>query len=347
MNFVDLQKYQVMAGIIEKLTPKPRFLTQTFFSHVKTYAVDKIYFDVKDELKTRVIPYVSKMDSGSFSYNDSYKTKELTPGYLTHKRIITPDEILKVGIGETPNDKPNYKKRENRVIIETISNLKDLIENTIEYTISELLFKGTVKLAPDEEGNDTLTYWNQSDKPYTELNKKWTEADADPLQDINTVYSKAISNSNVMYDILLMNQNTYNLFYSKLDKKEFDIKDINNGFIDPKKWKNQVRSYGMLKHTGLEIIVYNGQYYDAATNKNKPFIPDNCVLLANSFAETQLAFGPISYNFKDESHFFEGRFGSYVRKPDGPQVITEVNFLSRPLPIVHNPHDFHVIKVKD
>ena len=104
---------------------------------------------------------------------------------------------------------------------------------------------------------------------------------------------------------------------------------------------------GALRLPNLDIFTYDEYYYDVATGKEKPMIPEDSVLIACRGVKTTRAYGLVDIiNEANNTHqFVEGDrvASSWLQRSNPAGRIVQLK--SAPLMIVNEPLGFYILKV--
>lgn len=345
----SLYELRTLLEVVRVMPRAKTFLRDNFFKNVKTFPTKTVDIDIVDSNNNKMAAFVSRNSGGAYTTADGYKTMTYEPACMNELVTISFDELQSRMPGENLYTSLNPAQREQKLIAERLQLLDRRISIREEWMASQALFTGKIDIV-GEGVSDTLSFWDNSDKPYTEVVTKWTEDAAEPLDDLEAAVGRLEEKSGYTAGKVIMGAKAYAAFLKKVAKQGyFDQKFINIGNIVPTLNKQQgSRFVGTLTATGLELYTYNGKYIDPTDGLSKPFVPDDLILIAGDNAPTTRAYGLIQVvdNANRIQYIERDRAAnSYVQRttPSGRVV----QMLSNPLFVVNVPHAFHVLKVVD
>ena len=346
---ISLYDLRTLLEVVRVMPRTKTFLRDNFFTNVKTFPTKTVDIDIVDSNNNKMAAFVNRRSGGSYALADGFETMTYEPACINELMTISFDEIQSRMPGENVYASLNPAQREQKLLAERLRQLDRRITIREEWMAAQALFTGKIDIKGDGV-SDTLTFWNQSDKPYTEIVTKWSEESANPLDDLEVAVAKLEEKSGYTATRVIMGAKAYQAFLARYVKNGyFDTKYIQVGSINPTLNKQQgSRFVGVLNATGLELYTYNGRYTDPTDGQSKPFVPDDLVLIAGDNAPTTRAYGLIQIVDNSNNIVYaetDRAANSYVQRTTPAGRV--VQMLSNPLFIVNVPHAFHVLKVVD
>lgn len=333
---VDIYKPRTMMAAIKKTAPNNSFFRTTFFNQEKTFYTKSIDIDIKRG-NLKCAPYVSRKIGGKIIANSGYETNSYTPPLLAPEKLTTIDDILARAPGDPiyGGKTPEIKAAEK--LVEDMQELRDMHERRQEQMCAEIFTTGMLTIKG--EGVDEVIDFKLTNKETLEKTKMWGTDKADPIEDLDrwkeAVRTKSFNNP----DIIIMGKTAVNkLLHTKSVLEMLDVKNVDMGVLAPRKLPNGVTYIGSLAPNRISIYTYSGSYTDDWTNpeapKDKPFVPDNAVIVASTNANYIMGYGAVEYAEPNTNtiKLVEAKYvpDTYVlRKP--PRRF--LNLSSSPLPI--------------
>ena len=160
--------------------PVPSFMRDTFFSAKDFIDSDVVQVDTYKGGRG-LAPFILPLEGQVVGRRRPFQRGYVEAPILGPARVITLREARKPGWGENPY---NYKSPEERVaslIAQDTTDMDDEISRTEEYMCSACMFEGKI---PINYRNKTSVVIDYGFTNTTVLAKLWTDATADPLQDL-------------------------------------------------------------------------------------------------------------------------------------------------------------------
>lgn len=328
------------------------FLRDTFFKNVKPYDTAEIAIDSRKR-RRKMAPFVSGYLAGNMVQRQGFQTTSFEAPYIKpFTRTKAEDFINQRAFGEVIGGAMSPEGRAMQALGEDIAMLDEMIDAREEWMCAQLLFNGFVPIEGEGLKDVELAFWKaaDSDAPYTALTSSayWTAAGSDPLANIGAGVKVIRANSQVQPDIAIFGSGAADAFMkNETMLKQLDNRRVEIGEIKPEDLPGGVSYLGRITKSGLNIFTYDGSYEADGNGAVTPLVPTDKVLIGSSrAAPTTLAYGMVTY--KDEQ---TGKL-VYVADRRVPTSRVEgdpagriVQMLSRPLPLVHETHGFHVLKV--
>ena len=344
LNMFDTR---TMMGIVKEANKDAKtFLRDRYFKNRRTFDTLKIDIDIVDANKRKVAPFVNPKVGGVVIEREGYKTESYEAPEVSPMMITTAEDMLKRSPGESIYGAKTPSQRAAEQLGRDLSTLDDIITRREEVMCAEALFTGKITIngiGYDEE----LNYWSatQSEKPTTTPTTLWNAEGATAktiMADLRAVKRSVVQKSGFNPTELICGHDVAEAIIDKLtDAKVLDMRRVDMGLIDPRHLGNGVTYWGYLKDSALDIFTYDEWYLKDGAET--PMIPDKKCLLAAPDAKTTLAYGCVSLAGDNDVKFYEGARvpDSWVQRANPSGRVVQIK--SRPLPIVHQVHGFHVI----
>lgn len=345
---VNMFDTRTMLGIVQEAQKDAKtFLRDRYFKNRRTFDTLKIDIDVVGANQRKVAPFVNPKVGGVVIERDGYKTESYEAPEVSPMMITTAEDMLKRSPGESIYGAKTPSQRAAEQLGRDLSSLDDIITRREEVMCAEALFTGKITIngiGYDEE----LNYWpsETSEQPTTTPTTLWNAEGATAksiMADLRATKRSVTQKSGLTPTELICGHEVAEAIIDKLtDAKAFDMRRVDMGLIDPRNLGNGVTYWGYLKDSGLDIFTYD-EWYLNESGIETPVVPNKACLLAAPEAKTTLAYGCVSLAGDDDVKFYEGARipDSWVQRANPSGRVVQIK--SRPLPIVHQIHGFHVI----
>ena len=325
------------------------YLRDSFFPRVRTFNTRTIDIDVKGSEDRKVAKFVNPNLRGTYDERGGFKTQTFEPAYIAPYRVCTAENALDRLPGEALYSSMSPAQRMAQIIADDLLELDKQITRKEEAMAAEALFTGKITVTGEGLGaGKVLTFWDESDKPYTELATTWDTATAKPLEDLRTICQDIVRRTGKTPSYIICGRKAVNAL---LDRLKGDDSAINNrrvmlGQINPHAMQEGVTYIGDLTYPALTILTYEEWHYDDVTQSDVPLVPEDSVLIVCRGAETTRAYASICVTHPTRGILWqEGRrvANSWISMDNPRGRILQLS--SAPLMVVHEPHCFHVVKV--
>lgn len=323
------------------------FLRDRYFGNVETFDTARIDIDIVGPGKRRMAPFVHPKIGGKTVERGGYRVESYTAPEMSPDMVTTAEEMLLRSPGENVYNAKSPQERAAAQLGKDLAELDDIVTRREEWMCAQALFTGGIEIK-GEGYDEVLSYWptETADQPTSTPGKLWTATDADILADMRGVRRNMIQNSGVTPVECIMGTNALEAFLGKLKgmNMELDFRRVDMGQIDPQHLPNGVTYWGYFKDSALDIYTYD-EWYLGDDGVEAPMVPLNQVLVAGSDVRTTMAYGIVCLT-KDGNTAPEFHVGSRIpdswtqRKNPSGRI---VQIKSRPLPIIHQIHGFHVL----
>lgn len=345
---MDMFSTRTMLGIVEEAQKDAKtFLRDRYFSNRQNFHTQKIDIDIIGSNKRKLAPFVNPKIGGQAVDRMGYKTNSYEAPELSPMMITTAEDMLKRSAGEGIYSSKTPTQRAAEQLGRDLSELDDIITRREEQMCAEALFTG--KITVKGEGYDeVLNYWGSetADQPKTTLSTLWTASDVDAksiMGELRSLRKGMIQKSGIAPTDFVCGTRVIDAVLDKLvDAGALDNRRVDMGQIDPRHLPNGVTYWGYLKDSALDIYSYDEWYLDG--KEEKSMVPEDLALLASNKAKTTLAYGCVALAGDGDVKFYEGPRipDSWVQKANPCGRVVQIK--SRPLPIIHQIHGFHVVK---
>lgn len=345
-----LQKIVSLAGTA------PSFLRDYFFGVPAYYPNGEINIEITKNGQ-QVAPFVAPEIGGKVMERLGSTMKTFTAPEVAPQRVITTknllaaagnSEVVFIEVGSTP------ESRQAKLIKDDFKDMEDAITRREESMCAEALFKGQVTVTGDGYGTQVIKFWDDADKPYSELTGTalWTAtATADPLTDIEFGISQTQNRSGITSGDVIMSPKTWTLARNS-DKllKQLDTKNLDVGEIFGQNKANEMGVRLVARLNGVNIWTYSKtlkiQGADG-TVSDVQIVPDGLVLFGSQSVPTEMAYGVVSItDVKNQKLVHStGRrvVNQYLSQKNPAGIVNETK--CAPLPIPKVPDGFYVLKV--
>lgn len=324
------------------------FLRDRYFSNVRTFDTTKLDIDIVGPNSRRMAPFVNPKVGGKALERKGFKVESYEAPELSPDMVTTAEDLLHRSPGENIYNAKSPNARAAEQLGYDLAELDDVITRREEWMCAQALFTGKIEIKG--EGYDhELNYWsaNEDEQPVTTPATLWTADGCDPLADFRAIRRGMIKDAGVTPVECLMGTNALEVFLHQMEKRNaiLDYRRVDMGQIDPQHLPNGVTYWGYFKDSALDIFTYDEWYLDD-DGTEKPMVPLDDVLVAGRGVRTTMAYGLVALfdRVKNMPEFHaEARVPhSWVQEKNPAGRIVQVK--SRPLPIVHQTHGFHVVK---
>lgn len=344
-----LQKIISLAGTA------PSFLRDYFFGVPAYYPNGEINIEIEKNGQ-QVAPFVAPEIGGKVMERLGSTMKTFTAPEVAPQRVITTknllaaagnDQVQFIEAGSTP------ETRQAALIKKDFSDMEDAITRREELMCGEALFKGQVTVTGDGYGTQVIKFWDDADKPYSELAGAalWSAATADPLADIEFGIAQTQNRSGITANDVIMSPKTWQLARKNEGLlKQLDTKNLDVGEILGQNVANAMGVRLVARLAGANIWTYSKTLKVQQPNGtivDTPVVPDGLVLFGSKSVPTEMAYGVVSItDVKNQKLVHStGRrvVNQYLSQKNPAGIVNETK--CAPLPVPKVPDGFYVIKV--
>lgn len=334
---------RTMMAAVEQLHTPSTFLLQTFFANSETFDTEAVDIDIYKGGR-KLAPFVSPRLEGKVRTDQGYTTKTFKPAYIKEKMVTTAENIFKRAAGSHMYSDQTPTERAAARLGRELDDMNDEITRREEWMAAAALTTGKVLVKGDGVDAEVDFGMDASHKIAT-LTKAWTDQTANPLADIRQWARLVGKNSGrrpthlvlegAGQDALMGNKN----FMEALNTRRIEL-----GMIKPENLAENVVYLGYLNDPGVDIYVYNEQYFDEDTETLKPMIPAGQIIMGSANTRNARLYGAIRDVVAVESGLVEA--GRYAKSwvTEDPSV-RWVMLQSAPLPAMLEPDCFLTAQV--
>lgn len=331
MNIVELYQTRTMLGAVENIPTNESFLIDTFCGASETFPTNSIDIDfVKG--KKKMSPFVSKYVNGIQVERNVVATKNYEPPKIQPSRALTVETLEQRLAGEALYSNKTPAQRAADILIKDLAELKGMNHRRKEWMIAQVLFNGHfVANVHSDKNNYVEETFDYGHTFATDVAKKWSAADSDPIADLQAESTKIATSCGKRPNIVVMNDVTAQAFLDNPKVQEyFDKYNINLGTIQPSIKSTQVQFIGKLLRPDVEIYAYTESYVDDEGTLHT-YVPDGKVLIGC----TKI----FSFKYASHTQMEKGEFKTYmgedIPKYDAVDAdnAAKLTLTSKPVPV--------------
>ncbi|MCD8139317.1 MAG: major capsid protein [Planctomycetaceae bacterium] len=329
----------MMAALRQASIPK-RFLQQTFFANVETFATEEVGIDI-EKTQRCIAGFTAPDNTGNVVDRKGYFTVSTKPSYIKEMMPTRVADLLKRLAGETIYDELTPMARAAKLLGKDLAQLEERIIRREEVMCAEALFTGKLHIVgPGINRTIDFGYEDDIHKKVLSGSSMW-DAGGDPLEDVELWRSEIIERCGISPTHAICGRKVVRAIRNnpkvqeKLDNRRFEM-----GLIQTKDLGNGVRYIGTFNDSMLDLYAYDEWYVDPADKKSKPMVPEDTILLASTEARTRMNYGLIQ-NLNGLSA--TTRFPWTWQEQDGRARFVQLE--SAPLPNLIQADAFQVARV--
>lgn len=348
---VSLFEPRTMMEMVNSEYRARSFLRDRYFSNKKTFNTATVDIDIKGPGKRSLAPFVNPRIGGTLDLRNGFKTSTYRPAFIAPYRVCTAEDAMQRLPGEQLYSGRSPNERAAAILAQDLNEMDKEITRTEEVMCAQALTTGKI-LIKGEGVDEYLDFWkdlSSAEKPAGTVSTLWTAAGADPLSDLRTACRNIAQKSGLTPVEMIAGSKAIDALLKSLkgDNTALNSRRIDLGQIDPRELEDGVSYVGALRLPNLDIFTYDEYYYDVATGKEKPMIPEDSVLIACRGVKTTRAYGLVDIiNEANNTHqFVEGDrvASSWLQRSNPAGRIVQLK--SAPLMIVNEPLGFYILKV--
>ena len=348
---VSLFEPRTMMEMVNSEYRARSFLRDRYFSNKKTFNTATVDIDIKGPGKLSLAPFVNPRIGGTLDLRNGFKTSTYRPAFIAPYRVCTAEDAMQRLPGEQLYSGRSPNERAAAILAQDLNEMDKEITRTEEVMCAQALTTGKI-LIKGEGVDEYLDFWkdlSSAEKPAGTVSTLWTAAGADPLSDLRTACRNIAQKSGLTPVEMIAGSKAIDALLKSLkgDNTALNSRRIDLGQIDPRELEDGVSYVGALRLPNLDIFTYDEYYYDVATGKEKPMIPEDSVLIACRGVKTTRAYGLVDIiNEANNTHqFVEGDrvASSWLQRSNPAGRIVQLK--SAPLMIVNEPLGFYILKV--
>lgn len=323
---------RVLGAIIDVTPSTGGFFTKTLFKENKPIEGTKVDLDFRKG-KRKILPFVSENSPATVIQKKGFITSEAETPLIKPADVTTIKDLKTREFGEALYGNKTMQERAVEQLTDVAMDFNEQANRTKEWMAAQAITTG--KIPVKGEGVDYTIDFQFTNKVALTGDKKWSNAAANPLEDISKWINQVQLTGGRTPNICVMDNDAYEAFISNPKTKEIlDIRNMELASIKPTQLDENVTYGGYIARYNLSIYIYNEYYIDPKDNVEKPLVPSGTVILASTNARNIIFYGElvvIDDNSNDfVSYITEKIFRSYTTKnPDRRYLELQ----TRPLPI--------------
>lgn len=332
---VSLFEPRTMMEMVNSEYRARSFLRDRYFSNKKTFNTATVDIDIKGPGKRSLAPFVNPRIGGTLDLRNGFKTSTYRPAFVAPYRVCTAEDAMQRLPGEQLYSGRSPNERAAAILAQDLNEMDKEITRTEEVMCAQALTTGKI-LIKGEGVDEYLDFWkdlSSAEKPAGTVSTLWTAAGADPLSDLRTACRNIAQKSGLTPVEMIAGSKAIDALLKSLkgDNTALNSRRIDLGQIDPRELEDGVSYVGALRLPNLDIFTYDEYYYDVATGKEKPMIPEDSVLIACRGVKTTRAYGLVDIiNEANNTHqFVEGDrvASSWLQRSNPAGRIVQLNQL--------------------
>jgi hypothetical protein len=268
----------------------PTFLKQSLFAIDETTTADTVFVDTYRG-NNKLAPYVAKRKRGIKVLREGIATSSYTPPRLAPVKDLRADDLMRRTPGEATFTRMSGSEREAYWLSLDWSDLDTRIARRIEWQIAQLLFTGKI-IASDADDKKVISEINFGTPESITVTTKWDQAGSDPHGDLRNAMRHLTSVCYAQADLVVLGKNAANAYV----KNQAVVDGFNKLWVKPGEMKPEEKSLGVFQIStwmGLPIYSYELTFTDD-DGVEKPFVPDDAVLVASTAIKHKVAYAGIS-----------------------------------------------------
>lgn len=347
-----LNTYQLITAF-EEVRSAPTFLQMRYFGQTINYNASAVLAEYKAHSK-KAAPFCIDRHNGIPVLRGQYDIAQYTPPLISLKRSMTADDLEGRGFGEALYAQLSPDQRQDRIFMEDLKDLDDMITRREEVMCAGIMLNNAVEVT---EYADDLTvgrsdrinfYEGLSNPAEVDITTEWDDPDADILGDLSRMVEIKADAGQPVDDLVCSPDVARAIINNAAVKEMLDLRRYELGQVDPRLIDKGVALYAVLNIDGYPVnILGYGMSYEADDGTDTKYIPSGWCVLAHRDA------GVRTYARVGEVEESDGRFHYYAaaRVPkywsSAQDNIRQLKLSSRPLPLVKEPNPFISAKVLD
>lgn len=296
MPTYDMFGTREMTRAVLTLRPVGNFFRSTFFNgpaeeHNNMVVDIDIY-----KGQRKVAPYTKVTSKSKPLTRTDYKTGAFTIPYIKISRSLSAVQTMLRSPGETIYSDRTPAERAAEQMMKDLAELNEAIERAEELQAAQAVVNAKITIK-GEEVDAEIVLGRDAALEFTVAGADlWTAGTADIHKQLRTYARLVFSKSGFTPNIMLAGATALDALFANaavralLDNRRFVAGAIDTGTTTSPPYPG-ARRYGDL--AGFDIWEYSEIYLDDADNLEKPFIPDNSIVLASTGMRCVPHYGPI------------------------------------------------------
>jgi hypothetical protein len=240
---------------------------------------------------TALAPFVAQRKRGIRVAREPIATSSYTPPRIAPVKDLRADDLLKRTPGEAAYTQKSGFEREAYWLGLDYADLDVRISRRIEWQIAQLLFTGKI-IASDADDQKVISEINYGTPESVTIAVKWDQASSDPHADLRSAMRHLTSVCYAQADLVVLGKNAANAYI----KNQAVIDGFNKFWVKTGEMKPEEKSLGVFQLStwmGLPIYSYELTFTDD-DGVERPFVPDDTVLVASTAIRHRVAFAGVS-----------------------------------------------------
>lgn len=335
---VSLFDTRTMLTALEQMHPPKTFLLDTFFREENQATTEYVDIDIIKG-KRKVASFTSPLDKAEVVARAGYTTNSIKLPYIKEKMKTTAEDFLKRQAGNNM-----YVANANPVTLaiqqegKDLAYIQDMIVRREELMAAQALDTGIITMTGSGI-NATVNFgMDATHKIAVEAITAWSEASADPLENLKTWSLTVQKDSGLIPEIIIMGLDAAKYFIANtIVQKYMDMLRVEMGQIKPELLPSGAHYLGTVNYPGLycDIYTYAETYLDS-NGDSQYYVPVKKVWLGTPKARCTRQYGAIQ---DVEFGAVPTRFFPKSWVEHDPSV-RWLMVQSAPLPCMHQPDAF-------
>ena len=339
----------VIEGVMQRWVV-PSFIRDTFFGQREFIDSDVVQIDTYRGGRG-LAPFVLPLEGQVVGRRKPFTRSYIEAPILAPARTISLREAKKPGMGETPYNYLSPVQRVAKLIAQDTADMDDEIARTEEWMCASCMFSGQIPINYRNKTNVVIDYQFTNS---TNLAKYWTDATADPLQDLR-VAQQALNANGYSGDVAIYSPDAWNaLMNNALVKPLLSVPLAQftplTSVAMPEIPPSGVVRAPSFTNPVMENWIYSGTYTKMTGTKGDvvtatPYVPKGYVLIGSRNVKHRLVYAQVT-----QIEQSDGQFHSY-NLDRVPKIECNVNrnfymytITSRPVPVPIDLLSWQVLK---
>lgn len=243
---------RTLGKLVRRMPPVHTFFRDTFFKNRQTFNTKSVDVDFKKGSRA-LAPFVHPKVGGKTILNTGYQTKTYTPVLLAPNKITTVDDLLERAAGEDPYSGRKPAERAVEKLAEDLRELNEMIVRREEWMAATAIFTGQIPIV-GEGVNEVIDFSFTNKETIVTAEKKWDNAQSDPLADIERWHEIVQREGFVNCNICIMAKDVATAFVNhEKVKSVLDVKAYDLAVIRPRLLPNGV-TYELADYIERKIL---------------------------------------------------------------------------------------------
>lgn len=339
----------VIEGVVQRWVV-PSFIRDTFFSQRDFVDSDVVQIDTYRGGRG-LAPFVLPLEGQVVGRRKPFTRSYIEAPIIAPARNISLREARKPGMGETPYSYLSPVQRVAKLIAQDTADMDDEIARTEEWMCASCMFSGQIPINYRNKTNVVIDYQFTNS---TNLAKYWTDATADPLNDLR-VAQQALNANGYSGDVAIYSPDAWNALMNNAIVKPLlsvplaqfsPLTSVAMPEIPP---TGVVRAPSFTNPV-MENWIYSGTYTKMTGTKGDtvtatPYVPKGYVLIGSRNVKHRMVYAPVT-----QIEQSDGQFHTYSMDRV-PKIEANINrnfyqytITSRPVPVPIDLLSWQVLK---